>query len=275
MNIFEKLIYLLQATMTTPPSFGLWHFCSVLLLILLSAVTVWRFRNADDRTVRRIVLIAWLIMLCFEVYKQIVFAMDTDGVTATWSYTWYAFPFQFCSLPLYLFPFIVFLKDGKVRDGVIFFSTTYLLFAGLAVMICPNDVYISYIGINIQTMVHHGLQVLIGIYLFTVYHRRLTMRRFPYGFAVFILAVGAAMILNLSVHAALTACGIDATFNMFFISPYYENTLPVLSSLYPHTPYPLFLVVYILGFSLLAAMMYGIQRGILTLSEGKRHEHKS
>ena len=40
------------------------------------------------------------------------------------------------------------------------------------------------------------------------------------------------------------------TFNMFYISPFYPCTLPVLNIIYEKTPYIVFLLCYILGFLL-------------------------
>jgi hypothetical protein len=56
------------------------------------------------------------------------------------------------------------LKEGKVRRALYSFLGTFCLFAGLAVMVYPNDVFTSTLGISIQTMVHHGGMTVLGIY---------------------------------------------------------------------------------------------------------------
>jgi len=71
------------------------------------------------------------------------------------------------------------------------------------------------------------------------------------------------MALNIGVYHLFQHLGMDDTFNMYFISPYFDCTLPILSIIYPLVPYPLFLVMYILGFSLIAALMYYVQRAII------------
>jgi len=270
MNIFEKIVYTLQADMETPTTFGLWHITSVILMIGLCVLLVWRFGNASDKTLRRILLIAWLAIFLSEVYKQIIFSFDFDGTAASWSYTWYAFPFQFCSTPLYALPLAVFLKDGRARNAVLTFLSTFSLFAGLAVMIYPNDVFISTIGINIQTMLHHGSQVVIGVLIAVHERRRTSKRQFVHGVAVFAAFTLIAMGLNIAMHYIHLANGIDATFNMFYISPFHDCTLPVLSIFYPLLPYPLFLICYLAGFSLVAALVYGIQYGIIKKAAPKQ-----
>jgi len=270
MNTFEKIVYALQADMETPATFGLWHIISFVLMIGLCVLLLWRFGNASDKTLRYILLITWGVVFLAEVYKQIVFSFDFDGTTASWSYTWYAFPFQFCSTPLYALPLAAFLKEGKVRSAVLTFLSTFSLFAGLAVMIYPNDVFISLIGINVQTMLHHGSQVVIGVLIAYHERHRIGKRQFLHGVTVFAAFALIAMVLNIAMHYIHLAHGIDATFNMFFISPFHDCTLPVLSIFYPLLPYPLFLICYLIGFSLVAALIYGIQYIIIKKAAAKK-----
>ena len=46
---------------------------------------------------QKIILISGFIMLIFEIYKQVIFTYQVGH------YQWYAFPFQFCSTPMYLY----------------------------------------------------------------------------------------------------------------------------------------------------------------------------
>ncbi|MBQ9746102.1 MAG: hypothetical protein IJW21_04700, partial [Clostridia bacterium] len=86
MNFFEKIVYFLEAGMERPPSYGVWHISSVVIMFALIILAVWRFKDTDDKTLRRVLFAAWCLMLIGEIYKQIVFSMSSDGVTAEWSY---------------------------------------------------------------------------------------------------------------------------------------------------------------------------------------------
>lgn len=266
MTVFERIVSLLQVEMTTPASYGVWHIAFLLLTVSITVLTVWRFRDATEHTLRRLLLVFWVLLAALEIYKQLVFSMDvTDGV-ASWSYQWYAFPFQFCSSPLYVLPFAVFPKSDRIRSAVMSFLATFSLFGGLAVMAYPGDVFIGMIGINIQTMVHHGSQVVLGILMVAWNRRRMNKTFFTKGVAVFAILAAVAMILNLGVHAALVAAEMgDLTFNMFFISPYHPCTLPILSLIYPAVPYPVFLALYLLGFTAVAGIVFALGKGILHL----------
>ena len=266
MNLFEKFLHILEFEVPSPSAYGIFHIVCLILTVAASAFLVWRFRDASDKTVRRLLLGVWVVLVVLEVYKQLVYAMDVENGVATWDYAWYAFPFQFCSTPLYALPFIIFLKDGWVRRAFMAYFATFSLFAGLAVMIYPGDVFVtSLLGIDLQTMIHHGSQVVLGIFLVAYNRRRLNLRYFAESLLVFCAFAAVAMILNVGVHHYLVSNGMDDTFNMFFISPYHPCTLPILSDIYEKVPYAVFLVIYLLGFSLVSALVFGIEKGIIAL----------
>ncbi|MBQ4341223.1 MAG: hypothetical protein II756_01820, partial [Clostridia bacterium] len=52
----------------------------------------------------------------------------------------------------------------------------------------------------------------------------------------------------------------DETFNMFFISPKFPSTLPLLSVVWENTPWPVFLAVYLLGFTFCAWLVFTAAR---------------
>ena len=267
MNWFEKIVHFLDAGMETPTLYGAFHIVSLLLLAIVSAFLIIKFRNADDKVFRTIVFVFWIIIVLLEIYKQVDFSFEYNDGNPYWDYEWYAFPFQFCSVPLYTLPFIVFLKDGKVRDAFISFMCYYSLIAGIAVMAYPGDVFIETIGIDIQTMVHHGSQVVLGIY-FAVYKRKKIGFKFLLsGLPVLVSFIALALILNIGMYHWMLSAGIDETFNMFYISPYYDSTLPVFSIIYPLVPYPIFLVLYILALTLGGALIMGVHKGIIALSK--------
>lgn len=262
MNAFEKTVYFLQGEMTTPTLYGAFHLLALATVIALAVLASLKLCHAKERAVRRVLLGIWILLLFTELYKQIIFTVDVAGNVATWSYAWYAFPFQFCSSPLYVLPFAALLPEGRVRNACLCFLSTFSLFGGLAVMIYPGDVFMRYIGINLQTMIHHGSQVIVGIFLAVRQLDRFTKKEHFGGVGVFSVLALVAMLLNISVYHILRANGMDNTFNMFFISPYFDCTLPVLSGIAPLVPYPVFLALYLIGFSLIAALMFFAVRGI-------------
>ena len=253
MNTFEKIIHAFQGTMKTPTNYSLFHLIAVATVIVSTIAVCLLMKNAKQKAFRIFVFVCWFVILLLEVYKQLVFSFELVDGKPVWDYQWYAFPFQLCSVQLYLLPFVIFLKDGKVRNAIMAFLTLFSFFGGLVVFIYPNDVFISTIGINIQTMVHHGLQILLGIF-FAVYNRKkLGIKYYLSSLIVFAVCLAVAMALNFIVPNFT-----DETFNMFYISPKFDCSLPVLESIYPKVPYIVFLLLYIVGYSIVGLVFFTI-----------------
>ena len=274
MNAFDQFVYLIAAKTETPPIYGWFHLLMFALVIIATVVMIVKYKDCDDKTFRRIMLISWIINVVMEIYVGMMFSFTSDGVTATWSYAWFMFPFQFCSSPIYILPFIAFLRDGKVRDGCIAFTAGFSLFAGAAVMFYPGDVFMFILGINIQTMIHHGMQVILGIFCAVHERKKLSFKHNLYSVPVFSTLVAIALVLNVVVHNILVSFGKSDIFNLFYISPYHPCTLPVMSLVREALPYPVFLLIYIIGFTVIAYIVYYICKWIIDLV-CKRCENKA
>ncbi len=249
--------------METPLSFGWFHLIWVAIMIIATVFMCIKLKDCSDKTFRIITFAGWLLIALFETYKQIIFTFYNDSPTLTADYQWYAFPFQLCSSPLYVLPFIAFLKDGRLRNMLIAYMSTFSLFGGLVVFIYPNDVFIELIGINIQTMVHHGLQIVFGIW-FMVYNRKKANFKYLLGaIPVFVVFSAIAILLNETLGAYIVSTGED--FSMFYISSHVENHLPILSDVYKAVPWGVFLIAYLVGFCLVSALIFYIMVGIMAL----------
>ncbi len=251
----KALFTFLELTMETPTNYGWFHLLSMAVIITVTVLIVIKFKDCTEEKFRKIALICWIIMVCFEFYKQTVFSFEYDVDKLTFSYQWYAFPLQLCSTPLYVLPFVAFLKDGKVRDALIAYSLSFALFGGLVVFFYPNDVFTEIIGVNIQTMVHHGLQIVTGVFFAVHERKKHSVKCFLYSIPVFIAFLVVALALNEGVFAALKSSGIDDSFNMFYISRHFANHLPILSVVYASVPYLIFLLSYTIGFVICAAIV--------------------
>lgn len=250
-----------------PPSYGWYHFMWVGITLAIAVLLICFGKNFDDKRVRKMAGGLWIAMVILEIIKQIVFSLRyTDGAFV-WDYAWFIFPFQFCASPLYILPFVAFAKDGKLRDAAITFIATFSTFAGLCVYVFPYDVLCLYDFINAQAMFHHGVQVFFGLYLGFRYREKMHIKNLVKATAVFASLAGVAMILNELIYQYLSSNGMGDIFNMYFISPHFDCTLPVLSVVHDLVPYPVFLCVYIFGFMLCAGLIMLITKGLVRLTK--------
>lgn len=273
MKFLESLFQFFDARMQTPTLYGWFHLLWLVITVAVAVILVVKFRDCNDKTFRRIMLIAWLFFLIPEVYKQLIYSISLSDGQWVWDFQWYAFPFQLCSTPLYVYPLVAFLKDGKLRDMAISFSALFAFFGGLAVMLYPGDVFISIIGINIQTMINHGGQVAFGIFCAARYRKQLSTRFWLKSLPIFGGLFLIATVLNIAAYHLLPLVGIDETFNMFFISPYYDTTLPVLS-MFNGLPHIFLSLIYLAAFTLISFVMYWLHRGVYLLCLRLYQKHK-
>lgn len=266
MKFFETILKVIEHEMATPTNYGWFHLMFIGIVIITTILLCIFFKDKEDKVIKRICLISWLIILVLEIIKDIEFSSYFENDKLLWDYPWYIFPFQLCSTPLYILPFVVFVKNEKIREYFVSYMMTFSFFGGVAVYFYPNDVFIETTIINFQTMIHHGLQVVLGILLVVVNRKKYDYKLFLKGIPVFIGMCIVAIVLNVSMYHYLQNAGLDDTFNMFYISPYFDCSLPILSSIYQKVPYIVFLLIYIIGFGIISLIMFGLQKLVLRLS---------
>ena len=241
-TFFEQLLKFLDGKMETPTLYGWYHILCLIAVIGLCVIVFFKARNISEKNLNLMMGLTSAILIILEVYKQLNYSYDpADDM---WSYQWYAFPFQFCSTPMYV-GLLGALTRGKLHSALCSYLATFALFAGLCVMVYPGDVFIGTIGINIQTMICHGSMVCIGIYLLATGYVKPEHRTVLKAIPVFAVCVLLAVIMNEVAHLA----GLEETFNMFFVSPYWDCTLPVYSLIHKAVPFPINLIIYIAGFT--------------------------
>lgn len=196
---------------------------------------------------RRFLLAESLLITVLEIYKQINFSFHVDGSQILFDYQWYAFPFQFCSSPMYIGLLAAVVKRKTLHMRLCSYLGTYALFAGICVMAYPSTVFIDTMGINIQTMVCHGSMITVGIVLLRTGYITATMKTVIRALPVFLILVLTAVGMNEIAYQ--TGLLESETFNMFFISPYCAPELPVYSQIQGIVAFPFSVLIYVAGFT--------------------------
>lgn len=260
MSVFQQILRIFDTQMVTPEPYGWFHLMWFVLSIVAAVLLcVWHKKDPSEERIRRVVLWVSVTVAVLEVYKLINYSFSYEN-GISFDFQWYAFPFQFCSTPMYVGIIAGLLKKGKVHDALYAYLATYSLFAGLAVMVYPVSVFIGTVGINIQTMFCHGSMITLAIYLMYTGYVKLEYRTILKAMPVFVVAVLMASVMNEVAH--LSGLLETETFNMFYISPYCDPHLPVYSLVQQKMAYPWCLVVYVIGFTLAALIMLLIGMGL-------------
>lgn len=275
MNAWEQFIYAFQKKMQTPNLYGWYHIlCLCVMGLAIALILIFR-KKFTEKSVKYIVLTTGILLILFEIIKQLEFSFSWNGETqtATWDYQWYAFPFQFCSTPMYLMLVAGLLSKNKLRDALYAYLGTFSLFGGFAVMLYPADVFTSTLFINVHTMFWHGSMTIIGVLLWVTGNISFKQTSFLQACYVFLAMIFLALLAN---YIWKWSGGLETqeTFNMFYISPFYPCTLPLLSLIYPKVPYFIFLICYVLGFMLIAFLVTCIAIGLHKLHARNNKTYK-
>lgn len=263
METSHALLQILDTQMQTPKPYGWFHLLTLGLTILSTVLLCVYGRQHSPHRVRSIVLGVAATVAMLEIYKQINYTFTLQGDTVVADYQWYAFPWQFCSTPMYIGLLAGRTRSGRLHDALCAYLATYSIFAGVCVMLYPVTIFTSTVAINIQTTFCHGSMIAIGAYLLASGHVELHTKTLLKALPVFLVCVTMAIIMNeIAYYSGLLTTD---TFNMFFISRHCAPSLPVYSQVQQILPYPLSLIVYVGAFTLAAGLMLAIAAGIYRL----------
>ena len=237
-------------TMEPPTLFSGFHIFFLVLALSVTAVLIHFFKDSSEKTMKRIVLISWIVLVLFEIGKQAMFSFAPDG---TWNYEWKKFPFQFCETPMYVIPFLFFIKNERIKNAILHFLSTFAFFAGFALLLLPFTMFTASVFLNIRTMVQHGIQVILGLYLFAWNRKNASLKGFLEGSYIFLIVLTIAVILNFTVGKDIPG------FNMFYVSKKEDSIIMIIKRIKPYVPWFIFLLSYILGFYFCAIASYFIE----------------
>lgn len=271
MNIWVRILQFLDFQMAEPTLFGWFHWLWLAIMVVSSVLLGFWSRKANKEQINKFVLVMAIVTIVLEVYKQFNYTFG-NGSEAPY-YRWYAFPWQFCSTPMYIGLLAGLLRKGKLYDCLCAYLATFALFAGAAVMLYPGNVFVETVGINIQTMICHGGMVVTAVVLLASGHAPIKFRTLLKAVPVFVVTLVIAMIMNEVAHQ--TGLLAEHNFNMFYVSPYLEGTLPIYSQIQTMVPYPVGLLIYVVGFTAAAGIMLGGAMGIRALARRKKPEDTS
>jgi len=269
MEFWRKILQILDTSMERPGLFGWFHVLWLALVVVSTFVLCYLYKKEKLKNVRAVVLVTAVIVSVLEIYKQINYSFSYEN-GISFDFQWYAFPWQFCSMPMYVGLLAGLTKKGKIHDAACAFLATFSMFAGLCVMIYPGDVFIRTIGVNIQTMVCHGSMIVIAVYLLYTGYVKVEHKTILKAIPVFAVALTLAVIMNeLAYYTGLLE---TETFNMFYVSRHCDPSLPVFSLVQAVVPYPWSLIIYIAGFSVAAYLLLLIAIGIKRVGGKKKQE---
>ena len=185
----------------------------------LAAFAAWKLRTRSE-AFRLHLLFACGVFLAFsEVYKQLfLYYIENNR-----HYDWWYFPFQLCSLPMYLCLLLPFVPH-KYQRIFCTFMYNYNLLGAVMVFVDPSGLMHPYWTLTLHGFIWHILLIFIGLLI--AFSRMVlpTAKGFWQSTAVFAVGCVIATIINVTSHPYGNA-------DMFYITPYYATTQIVYSQI--------------------------------------------
>ena len=191
-------------------SYGAFHILYTLIGFAVCGFAAWKLRKVSDKAARGILFGMGLVLAVGELFKQLFyyfFIMNNQ-------YSWGDFPFQLCSIPLYLCLIAPWLKPGKLQRGMYSFMVLYNLLGGAISFTEPSGLFHDQWFLTVHACIWHMLLVFIG--LFICFSKRGGDQPADYKGATgtFLVLCAVAFGLNCFVQY-----GLGESMNMFFVGP--------------------------------------------------------
>ncbi len=264
----DDFLHFLQSEMEMPGVFSWFHFVMLIPIIGLSFVIPYFFKDAKEKTYKRILFIFWVILIILEIFKQIIKAFHY-GNPSYWEYSIRDFPFSICSMIYYFVPIILFVnkdKHPKIVDAAVGYMCFISLFMGLIVCIYTDMVMSNLIFINIQSLIHHGSQVIVGIYIYAWNRKNIRIETVYRSLIAFAITAGIAIIINVAFYPNFI--------NMFFINPTRITNLPIGSFVQEKLGYPVYLLLLLTLIAFVTLGTYYFETWIYKLISNKNNKTK-
>ena len=196
--------------MEKPPAYGAFHLTFTFVGLAISLLLAWRFRKLGDKG-NKILLMSFGIFLALcEIYKQLFYYYQVHDH----EYPWWIFPFQMCSVPMYLCLIAPWLKPGKVRRGIYCFMMSYNLLGGVMAFIEPSGIVHEYWTLTLHAFIWHMSLIFLGLYLGLSHRGGKTMEDFKLSAITYLVLCVIAFSLNLALQNIS-----GGTVNNFYIGP--------------------------------------------------------
>ena len=250
----------------THPYYSPLHFVAIgiMFVFLALGIVLGIKAKGNSRSRDKAMTILGFVFIALEIFKITFRIIVKEGADLT------LISFQICSIPMYLLPFIYFMKEGKLKQAFVgyvsFQSFTSAFFYFVRPAAALNT---AYIAITVQSILWHSLMVASGVYAMIAYGllTKEGFRSFIYSYILWVVTVMIAVILNI----VLIKANPGTALNLFYIAPNSTFKYPILSILFKEPkPYLLFLLVYLVYYFIGGFTVYGVGCGIRALATKRK-----
>ena len=237
-----------------PPMFGLFHILWLAILLVFNVLIYFIFRNESEEKLIKAIHFFGILMVIGEVWKQwFCYTHIFQGEVNLWF-----FPWQLCSMAMYC-AFAVRFVRGQRQNTLLVFLSTFSLFAAVVALAVPSDMLRPYVLLTVHGFLYHALMIVLALAAMLVVCRRESVRFAP-AVRLFLWMAAVAELINVVSHRLIG--DIHREPNMFFITPYYESTQPVLHEIAVAVGIPAEIFIYLTAIALISYGLFRAERAL-------------
>ncbi len=166
-----------------------------------------------------------ILMLISEIWKQWTLSFQiNNGV-----YNWWYFPFQLCSIPMYVCLAIGLLSSPRIRQSIscvriygdklrsllMAFLMDYGLLGGIFAFFDTSGMHYNYLPLTIHSFAWHILLILLGCVSGLSHKSAHSLKGYRFSTILYLVCCGIATFFNLVFYRF-------GAINMFYINPHYS-----------------------------------------------------
>ncbi len=223
--MYAFLEFILRMTawpMTPPVPYSAFH---ILLTVFGAGLAVFFARNCGKKIrsmaspepyFRRVLFSCGIILALMELYKQaFLYVIEFNG-----HFDWWYFPFQLCSVPMYICLAAPLLRSGQSFRRAATFLQDFGLLGGIMALAVPPGLMHPYWTMTLHGFIWHFILLFLGLLSCMTGISGHEWRDYAKILPFFLFCCLTAALINI-------AAGPDADADMFYISPFRLSSQPV------------------------------------------------
>lgn len=217
--MLERWLQRMAWPMTPPLPYSHFHLLFTFIGIPAAVWLAFCLRRLSSNGRIRLLSAIGILLSVSEVYKQFFLYYIVNGQ----SYDWWYFPFQLCSIPMYLCLLLPFLSK-RMQQIFCTFMYSYNLLGAFMVFVEPDGLMHSYWTLTLHSFLWHILLIFIGFFIAFSGMAKPGRKSFVEATLLFLLCCGIATVINVWSHPYGFA-------DMFYITPYYPTSQMVFAQI--------------------------------------------
>ena len=177
-----------------------------------------------------------LVMAVSEIWKQwcLTFLLGQGH------YNWWHFPFQLCSIPMYICLMFPWIHSEKLQKIMLVFLMDYGLLGGIFAFFDTSGMHYSYFPLTIHSFTWHILLIILGLVAGFSQLSEYSLRGYFHGTLLYLACCLIATGFNVALHSL-------GNINLFYISPYLPMNQKVFRDIADYTGDAAGIFLYILA----------------------------